>query len=86
MPKRKKYNADSPSATYDQADYEALRFSQIPSTLAQQRSLRFDSAEDASVFFARELDFIKSETYDALYPEFTAVALFPFSSEVDPGA
>jgi hypothetical protein len=86
MAKKKKYNADSPSAIYDQADYEALRHSQMPSTLARQNSLRFDSAEDASVFFARELDYIKTETYDVLYPEFTAVALFPFSSEVDPGA
>lgn len=84
--KKKRYNADSPSTNYDQADYEALRFSQIPATLSRQGSLRFDSAEDASVFFARELDFIKSETYDVVYPEFTAVDLFPFSSEVDPGA
>jgi hypothetical protein len=84
--KKKKYNADSPSTSYDQSDYEALRTSQIPATLARQGSMRFDSAEDASVFFARELDFIKSETYDVLYPEFTAIKLFPFSSEVDPGA
>ncbi len=84
--KRKRYNADSPSATYDRADYEALRFSQIPETLSRQGSLHFDSAEDASVFFARELDYIKSETYDVLYPEFTATSLFPQSSEVDPGA
>ncbi len=84
--KRKRYNADSPSATYDQADYEALRMSQIPATLARQGSLHFDSAEDASVFFARELDYIKTETYDVLYPEFTAASLFPHTSEVDPGA
>lgn len=84
--KRKRYNADSPSVSYDQADFEALRASQIPATLARQGSLHFDSAEDASVFFARELDYIKAETYDVLYPEFTANNLFPTSSEVDPGA
>lgn len=84
--KRKRYNADSPSVSYDQADFEALRASQIPATLARHGSLHFDSAEDASVFFARELDYIKAETYDAIYPEFTANSLFPISNEVDPGA
>jgi hypothetical protein len=48
--------------------------------------MRFDSAEDASVFFARELDYIKAETYDVIYPDLTALELFPQSSEVDPGA
>ncbi|MDR2359669.1 MAG: DUF2184 domain-containing protein [Oscillospiraceae bacterium] len=85
MPK-KKYNPAAPSEAYDRLDYNALRNSQIPATLAQTESMRFDSDEDASVFFARELDYIKKETYDVLYPEFTAVNLFPFSSEVDPGA
>jgi hypothetical protein len=83
---KKRYNADSPSANYNQSDFEALRHSQIPATLAGIQSMRFDSAEDASVFFARELDYIKTETYDVVYPEFTAVSLFPFTSEVDPGA
>jgi hypothetical protein len=48
--------------------------------------MRFDSAEDASVFFARELDYIKSQSYDVEYPEFTALSIFPISSEVNPGA
>lgn len=82
----KKYNSETPSATFDRADFESLRASQIPGTLVGIKSMRFDSAEDASVFFARELDYIKSETYDVLYPEFTAMALFPQTSEVDPGA
>ena len=38
------------------------------------------------MFFARELDFVKSQSYDVEYPEFTALSLFPMSSEVDPGA
>ena len=47
---------------------------------------RFDSAEDASVFFARELDHVKAQSYDVEYPELTALHLFPQSSEADPGA
>ena len=83
---KKRYNAEMPSQNYDQADYESLRVSQIPATFVEIKSMRFDSAEDASVFFARELDFIKTQTYDVLYPEFNALRLFPQSSEVDPGA
>lgn len=71
---------------YDSADYEALHGSSIPAALTGTPGMRFDSAEDASVFFARELDFIKSQSYDVEYPELTALSLFPMSSEVDPGA
>lgn len=80
------YNPEMPSATYDRADYEAFRNSQIPAGIAGIKSMRFDSAEDASVFYARELDQIKTKTYDRLYPDFNALKLFPVSSEADPGA
>ena len=83
---KKKYNPAMPSSTFDSKDYEVLRASQIPATLVETPAMRFDSSEDASVFFARELDFIKTQTYDILYPEFTALKLFPQSSEVDIGA
>lgn len=81
-----KYNAAMPSSSYDRADYQALMGSTIPSALVGIQGLRFDSAEDASVFFARELDYVKSQSYDVEYPEFTALSLFPISSEVNPGA
>lgn len=71
---------------YDQNDYDALLASSIPASLVGTRSMNFDDAEAASVFFARELDFVKSQSYDVEYPEFTALSLFPMSSEVDPGA
>ena len=83
---KRRYDAEMPSQGYDDADYRALRASNIPATLVEIRSMRFDSAEDASVFFARELDYIKTQTYDVLYPEFNALRIFPQSSEVDPGA
>lgn len=74
------------SMRYDQNDYEALLASSIPASLAATRSMNFDDAEAASVFFARELDYVKSQSYDVEYPEFTALSLFPTSSEVDAGA
>lgn len=71
---------------YDQQDYDALLASNIPASLASVKSMNFDDAESASVFFARELDYVKTQSYDVEYPEFTALKLFPMSSEVDPGA
>ena len=50
------YNPDMPSNGYDKADYNALKASNLMPTLKEDRLCRFDSAEDASVFFARELD------------------------------
>lgn len=81
-----RFDANDPNATYDVADYEALRASSLPSALAITGRQRFDSTDDASLFFARELDHIKAKTYDKLYPEMTAINLFPITSEVDAGA
>ena len=71
---------------YDKTEAKALRNSAIPAAIMASEGTRFDSAEDASVFFARELDHIKAESYDVEYPELTALSLFPISSEADPGA
>jgi len=81
-----KYNPHKPSESYCQSDYMVLMSSQVPATFAKNPQMRFDSAEDASVFFARELDYIKAQTYDVVYPEFNALRLFPVTSEVDIGA
>lgn len=80
------YNPNMPSKTYDQEDANAIRSSSIPNALKGDNTMHFDSAEDASIFFARELDYIKAETYDVQYPEFTAEKHFPVSHEVNPGA
>lgn len=81
-----RYDANMPSQSFDQADYDALRRSNIPATLCENPAMRFDSAEDAAVFFARELDYIKTKTYDKVYPEFTALKLFPVTHDVPEGA
>lgn len=74
------------SMRYDQNDYDVLLASKIPATMVDNPRMNFDDAEDASIFFARELDYVKSQSYDVEYPEFTGLTLFPMSSEVDPGA
>lgn len=71
---------------YDSTELRTLKNSAIPSALLASPGTRFDNAEDASVFFARELDHIKAQTYDVEYPELTALSLFPISSEADAGA
>lgn len=80
------YNPEMPSTGYDQADFSALMASNISPALAGNKQLRFDNAEDASIFFARELDYIKSKSYDKIYPEFSAVNNFPITHEVPEGA
>ena len=71
---------------YDSKEAKTLRNSSIPAAIMASEGTRFDSAEDASVFFARELDYVKSQSYDVEYPELTALSLFPQTSEADPGA
>ena len=71
---------------YDSDEAMTLRGSKIPKAIMASEGTRFDSAEDASVFFARELDHVKAQSYDVEYPELTALHLFPQSSEADPGA
>lgn len=78
--------ANQKSIRYDQNDYEALLASNIPASIASNRNMNFDDAESASVFFARELDYVKAQSYDVEYPEFSALNLFPVSNEVDAGA
>lgn len=71
---------------YDAAELQMLRNSAIPAAIMASPGTRFDGAEDASVFFARELDHVKAQSYDVEYPELTALDLFPISSEADAGA
>ena len=81
-----RYDAEMPSKSFDPADARALMASNIPSTLSENPAMRFDSEEDASVFFARELDYIKSKAYDKRYPEFTALQMFPVTHDIPEGA
>ena len=80
------YNPVKPSEGFDKNDYYALLGSPAVQQIAGLEGMRFDGAEDASVFFARELDYIKSRSYDKQYPELSALANFPISHEVPEGA
>ena len=66
-------NTNQKSMRYDQNDYDALLHSKIPAALVVTPQMNFDDDSDASVFFARELDYVKSQSYDVEYPEFTAL-------------
>ena len=79
MKKRKKH------VNYDGADARALRSGNVCRALVGGET-RFDSVEQASIFFARELDYVKTRTYDVEHPEMTALAIFPVTSEVHEGA
>lgn len=74
------------SKTYDRRDLKALKSSGVPAFIMASEGCRFDSEDAASVFFARELDYVKAQSYDVEYPELTALNLFPISSEADEGA
>ena len=71
---------------YDAAEARLLRNAPIVQAVMVSEGCRFDSAEAASVFFARELDHVKSKSYDVQYPELTALSLLPISHEADAGA
>lgn len=71
---------------FNRDDYNTLKSSNLVKGLANSTQLRFDSVESAAAFFARELDQVKAKTYDKLYPELSALAYFPITSEVNEGA
>lgn len=74
---------------YDSIDARRLRESEVVIELSRSRVPavhRFDGVEDASVFFARELDQVKSKAYDKQYPELSALNFMPITSDINEGA
>lgn len=72
---------------YNKMDAQAIRRSPVAAALMEIGGhARFDSADAASVFFARELDAVKEKSYDVQYPQLMALSLFPVNSSEDPGA
>ena len=71
---------------YDAADMAIIKNSNIVQGFVGNPQMNFDSADDAGVFFAQELDIVKSKTYDKVYPEMTALATFPITHELPEGA
>ena len=79
-------NENRKTMNYDAADKEALQSFAVTTGMVSNKALNFDSAEDAGVFFAQELDYVKAKTYDKVYPEMTALSTFPITHEVPEGA
>lgn len=74
---------------YDAADARRLRESAVVMEVARSERPsvnHFDGVDDASAFFARELDYVKTKAYDKQYPELSALNYLPITSEVDEGA
>ncbi len=63
---------------FNMDDYSALKGSPLVKGLAGSEQLRFDSVESATVFFARELDQVKTKTYDKQYPGALCIVLLPY--------
>lgn len=81
------------SKNYDKVEAQILLQSGAASNLmaavnaADARDgIRFDSADAASMYMARELDAVKAKSYDKKYPRFNALNLFPVNSDANPGA
>lgn len=85
----KKLNSAYKHMAYDAQDAAVIASSNLAAGLVgitNPNGVRLDSAEDAAVFFARELDYVKAHSYDRLYPEMTALSIFPQTSEIPEGA
>lgn len=80
-------NKNRRNTRYDAADASTLKNGNIMKSFTNgENGVRFDDVTSASIFFARELDYVKTQSYDVVYPEMTALRLFPVSSEVPEGA
>lgn len=52
-----------------------------------EKGRKFVALDDnESMYFARELEFVKSKTYDIVFPQLKAMQLIPVSTEAGPGA
>ena len=85
-----KFNANDPNNGYSKEDRTALETKCAALIGRAFRNpfpgLRLDAADNAGIFFAKQLAYVKSKAYDKEFPEMTGLKLFPQTSEVDEGA
>mgnify|MGYP001049443552 CR=1 FL=1 len=85
-----KFNANDPNNGYSKEDRTALETKCAALIGRAFRNpfpgLRLDAADNAGIFFAKQLAYVKSKAYDKEFPELTGLKLFPQTSEVDEGA
>jgi len=71
---------------YSATDLHALQSMGLATDLANNPGMRLDSANDAGLFIARQLDYIKARTFDVKYPTNHALSLFSVSRNTNQGA
>ena len=85
-----KFKANDPNNGYSKEDRTALETKCAALIGRAFRNpfpgLRLDAADNAGIFFAKQLAYVKSKAYDKEFPELTGLKLFPQTSEVDEGA
>lgn len=85
-----KFDANDPNNGYSKEDRTALETKCAALIGRAFRNpfpgLRLDAADNAGIFFAKQLAYVKSKAYDKEFPELTGLKLFPQTSEVDEGA
>ena len=60
-------------------------YNDIPNEYKYLRN-KYNWDENESIFFARELEYIKAKTYDIKYPQLKARSVIPLNLEANPGA
>ena len=87
-----KYNPFDPANGYSEEDRVALETKCASLINRAYRnpfpgaSLRHDGADNAGIFFAKQLAHIKTKAYDKEFPELSGLKLFPQTSDTDEGA
>ncbi len=76
-----KFNANDPNNGYSKEDRTALETKCAALIGRAFRNpfpgLRLDAADNAGIFFAKQLAYVKSKAYDKEFPELTGLKAFP---------
>lgn len=87
-----KFNANDPANGYSMEDRKALEtkcsalIEQAFKSPFPNATMRLDAADNAGIFFAKQLAHVKTKVYDKEFPELSGLKIFPQTSETDEGA
>ena len=87
-----KYNPFDPANGYSEEDRLALNgkcaslINQAYKNPFPGTKIRLDGADNAGIFFAKQLAHVKTKAYDKEFPELSGLKIFPQTSETDEGA
>lgn len=87
-----KYNPFDPTNGYSEEDRLALNgkcaslINQAYKNPFPGTKIRLDGADNAGIFFAKQLAHVKTKAYDKDFPELSGLKIFPQTSETDEGA